>query len=137
MIKLQSVFLKSLIELKGFDTEAELEEFNEETELESAKDFVQRVRAAIVFGKPFHSTLEDLKNSPNGILDYTIRLPVYTIETRSSFPWVQFAGPSDDNAYSYANSGFSGLQILLDKILISLVTGEEVNHEVSKQTTLN
>lgn len=82
--------------MKGFDTEAELEEFNEQSELESAKEFVQRVRAAIVFGKPFHSgDVEDLKNTPDGRLDYIVRLPIYTIETRSSFPWIQFAGPSD------------------------------------------
>lgn len=84
------------LELKGFDTEAELEEFNEQTELESAKEFVQRVRAAIVFGESFHSgRIEDLKNYPTGRLDYVVRLPIYTIETRSSFPWIQFAGPSD------------------------------------------
>lgn len=35
-----------------------------------------------------------------------------------------------DNAFSYVNGGFTGLQILLDKILISLVSGKEVDTEV-------
>lgn len=82
----------------AFTSESELKEYHESGELDQRRDKKSRkhLKGAIVFGKPFHAgSLEELKEYPGGRIDYTIRLNLYTIETRGNFPRIQFPGPSD------------------------------------------
>lgn len=88
--------LSVVVEIKGFPTERDLEEFAEVADLKSAYDD-PRLKSAIVFDgldDPDFVTQALNGSFPKGFrLKYRIRPAAYDIATESIFQWLQFPGP--------------------------------------------
>ncbi|ODN03994.1 ATP-binding cassette sub-family A member 3 [Orchesella cincta] len=129
MVKLR---IGTRAELKPFDSEEELEVFVEDSEIPLADYKIRKnkIGAAIIFGPAFQVPNETLYlynplKPEDHRLNYTIRIPLYTIDTSHLVGSLQLPGPQHDNAQSYRGAAFLGIQIALDKSIINFLTGEE------------
>lgn len=92
------------IELRAFDSEEQLEAFVEDSEIPLAdyKIRKEKIGAAIIFGSAFLEPNETLYmyrpvNPANYQLNYTIRIPLYTIDTGHLVSLLQLPGPQHGN----------------------------------------
>lgn len=84
-------------ELRPFASEEELEAFVEDSEIPlTDKTRKEKIGAAIIFGPAFqrpNETLYDFDPSDKYRLNYTIRIPLYTIDTSHLVGSLQLPGP--------------------------------------------
>lgn len=92
------------VELRAFESEEILEKFVEDSEIPLAdyKIRKEKIGAAIVFGPAFQVPNETLYlfrplNPASHNLNYTIRIPLYTIDTGHVSGLLQLPGPQHGN----------------------------------------
>ncbi|OXA58482.1 ATP-binding cassette sub-family A member 3 [Folsomia candida] len=113
------------IEWLGFESDREIETFVAEQGFSFNPD-IPRMRLALVVNGLLQSGNEYPNNHK---ISYKIRLVDEFYDTSELFPWTT-AGPSAcafENL-NYRYSGFSGLQILIDKLLTTKLTSQETTH---------
>ncbi|ODM88893.1 ATP-binding cassette sub-family A member 3 [Orchesella cincta] len=115
------------IDWKAFNSEKDIEAYLAEVAFDPTN--FGDLEAAVVF----ESGLDLGVSSTSGVISYKIRLLNRILNTHLLFPILQEPGPDLHNEMRYAESGFSFMQLCIERVLAKRLTGQDFHHEVTLQ----
>ncbi|CAL8083288.1 unnamed protein product [Orchesella dallaii] len=121
--ELASNLVGTKIDWKQFENEEEIEKLLASLSFNNTAK--GSLRAAIVF--------ENGLQAGSSAVSYKIRIVDEFHDTGLLFPWFQLPGPNSEHAQHYAETGFTGFQVMIDKILAKRFTGKAIAHTISLQ----